>query len=261
MSRYDRWSSLLDLLARGGQVEVGELATQLGVSDATIRRDLDQLADQQMLVRTRGGAVANTVSYDLPLKYKTARHASEKQRIGVVAASLIDSGSTVALNGGTTSTEVAHALAVRADLHGQGPNTTVTVVTNALNIANELVVRPHVKIVVTGGAVRPQSYELIGPLVVPVLSELALDYAVLGVDAIDAENGASSHHEGEAATNRLMAANARTVIIIADSSKLGARAFARMCPIGDVDILVTSADADEQLLDTFREKGVRVITA
>ncbi len=260
-SRYERWSALLGLLADGGEVAVGDLAVHLGVSGATIRRDLDELARQQMLVRTRGGAVASNVAYDLPLTYKSARHAPEKQRIGRVAAGLVVAGSTVALNGGTTGTEVARALACRPDLRGDAGTPAITVVTNALNIASELAVRAQVKIVVTGGVVRPQSYELIGPLALALLDGLAFDYAVLGADALDVEGGASAHHEGEAAVSASMVARARTVVVVADSSKIGRRAFARVCPTRRIDVLVTSPGADPSLLTGLEAAGVDVLVA
>ena len=123
-----------------------------------------------MLTRIRGGAVAQGVTYDLPLRYKTERHPSEKQRIAAVAAGLVRPGQVAGLNGGTTTTEVARALATRSDLNSQAPSPAVTVVTNALNIATELAVRQHIKIVTTGGVARPQSYELTGPLATGVLS-------------------------------------------------------------------------------------------
>ena len=116
MSRYSRWNQLLELLAAEGQLQVERAAHELGVSTATIRRDFDDLASQQMLARIRGGAVAQGVTYDLPLRYKSERHPSEKQRIAAVAAALVQPGQIVGLNGGTTTTEVARALAVRADL-------------------------------------------------------------------------------------------------------------------------------------------------
>ena len=115
MSRYQRWNALLELMPGAGQLTVAEAAQALGASQATIRRDLDQLARQQLLTRTRGGAIAGHVSYDLPLRYKTARHAPEKQRIGRAAAALVAPGTAVALNGGTTTSEVARALATRPD--------------------------------------------------------------------------------------------------------------------------------------------------
>jgi len=260
MSRYQRWNALLDLLPGDGQLTVADAAEALGVSEATIRRDLDQLARQQLVTRTRGGATAGHVSYDLPLRYKTARHAPEKQRIGRAAAALVTPGSTVALNGGTTTSEVARALATRPDLQdGGGP--TITVVTNAMNIANELAVRQHIKIVVTGGVTRGQSYELIGPLASLVLAELTLDWAVLGVDALDPRNGATAHHEGEASINHLMAARAEQVMIVADSSKLGQRAFARVCAVDEIGVVVTDRDARPDLLAAFTDRGIRVVTA
>ena len=261
MDRYARWNALLELLAASGRVSVEDAAAQLDVSHATIRRDFDQLAQQQMITRTRGGAVASGVSYDLPLRYKTARHSAEKQRIGAAAAALVEPGQVVGLNGGTTLTEVARALAVRADLNGTGDGSQLTVVTNALNIANELLVRPRMKIVVAGGVVRPQSYELVGPLGGALLREVSLDLVLLGVDAIDVELGAAAHHEGEAAMNSLMVARAKRVAIIADSSKLGRHAFARVCPIERVDMLVTDSGADPQLVEKFRAVGVEVVCA
>src|SRR4051812_6405047 len=261
MDRYARWNALLELLTENGRVSVEDAAGRLTVSQATIRRDFDQLAQQQMITRTRGGAVANGVSYDLPLRYKTAKHSAEKQRIGTAAAALVEPGMVVGLNGGTTTTEVARALAVRPDLSGNVDDAQLTVVTNALNIANELLVRSRMKIVVTGGVVRPQSFELVGPLGGNILREVTLDVALLGVDALDVTLGAAAHHEGEAAMNALMVARARRVVIIADSSKLGGHAFARICPIDRVETLVTDAGATPAVVEAFEQAGVRVVCA
>src|SRR5580700_1800586 len=241
VSRYRRWNELLELLAAAGQLQVEDAAKALNVSAATVRRDFDELAEQRMLTRIRGGAIAQGVNYDLPLRYKSERHPSEKQRIGELAASMVQAGQVVGLNGGTTTTEVARALATRSDLSSGAPAPAVTVVTNALNIATELAVRQHIKIVATGGVARPQSYELTGPLATGVLEQVVLDVAILGVDAIDAVAGATAHHEGEASINQLMARQARKVIIVADSSKVGRRAFARICGLADIDVLVTDA--------------------
>jgi DeoR family transcriptional regulator, aga operon transcriptional repressor len=261
VDRYARWNALLEMLTEDGRVSVEEAAERLAVSQATIRRDFDQLAQQQMINRTRGGAVASGVSYDLPLRYKTAKHSAEKQRIGAAAAALVTPGMVVALNGGTTTTEVARALAVRPELTGGVDDAQLTVVTNALNIANELLVRSRMKIVVTGGIVRPQSFELVGPLGSAVLGEVTFDIALLGADAIDVGLGAAAHHEGEAGMNALMVARAKRVVIIADSSKLGGHAFARICPIERVDTLVTDSGADEGRIAEFEAAGVHVICA
>src|SRR5215831_6302053 len=221
VSRYRRWNQLLELLATEGQLQVDHAARVLGVSTATIRRDFDDLAGQQMLARIRGGAVTRGVTYDLPLRYKSERYPSEKQRIGELAAKLVQPGQVVGLNGGTTTTEVARALAVRDDLPAPNGGPAMTVVTNALNIATELAVRQHIKIVVTGGVARPQSYELTGPLASGVLEQISIDVAFLGVDAIDPSAGATAQNESEASINRLMARQASKVIVVADSSKAG----------------------------------------
>jgi DeoR family transcriptional regulator of aga operon len=261
VDRYARWNALVELLVERGRITVEDAAAALSVSPATIRRDFDQLARQQMITRTRGGAVASGVSYDLPLRYKTARHSAEKQRIGVAAAGLVEPGMVIGLNGGTTTTEVARALAVRPELNGTDRGTRLTVVTNALNIANELLVRSRMKIVVAGGVVRPQSFELVGPLGGALLQEVNLDLALLGVDAVDATLGAAAHHEGEAAMNRLMVERATRVVIIADSSKLGGHAFARICPADRIGTLVTDSDAPPSVVAAFSAAGVDVVTA
>jgi len=115
--------------------------------------------------------------------------------------------------------------------------------------------------VVTGGVTRGQSYELIGPFATLVLAQLSLDWAILGVDALDPRTGASAHHEGEASINHLMASRAEQVMIVADSSKLGQRAFATMCAVDEIDVIVTDRDAAPDSLTAFTERGIRVITA
>ncbi|MFI2300311.1 DeoR/GlpR family DNA-binding transcription regulator [Actinacidiphila glaucinigra] len=256
-----RWSALLEMLTRDGNVEVERAAAELAVSAATIRRDLDELARQNMVTRTHGGAVINAIAYDLPLRYKAARNAPEKERIARAAAALVKPGTVVGLNGGTTTTEVARALAARPDLAGDGAEPALTVVTNALNIAGELAVRRHVKLVVTGGVARPASYELIGPLAAELLAQLTLDLVFLGVDAVDVTQGAAARHEGEASINRALARRAERVVVVADASKLGKRAFARICPVEEVDVLVTDGDAPASLVEPFSAAGVEVLRA
>lgn len=263
MDRVARWTAILEMLANadGGRLTIEQVVKSFNVSPATVRRDFDELARQQMLTRTRGGAVSNGVFYDLPLRYKTARHASEKQRIAEAAVRLLAPGQVVGLNGGTTTTEVARVLAARSELLSNGPDAPLTVVTNALNIANELTMRPNVKIVVIGGVVRPQSYELTGPLATKLLTHMTLDVAIIGVDAIDAATGASAHHEGEASINQLMAARARKVFVVADGSKVGQAAFARIARIQDIDALITDSTAPAAAVRNIESAGCRVIQA
>lgn len=261
MDRHQRLTSILDLLSESGSLSVEEAVEKLGASSATIRRDLEHLAQQQLLTRTRGGAVAATVSYDLPLRYKVGRQAPEKERIAQAVATFIRPGSIVGLNGGTTTTNVARAIAMHDDFQDHRSGTGLTVVTNALNIASELAVRPHIKVVVVGGVVRAHSYEIIGPLAERLLAAISVDLVVLGVDAVSPDRGAMAYDEGEAATNALLARHAEQVMVAADSSKLNQRAFAHILPAQDIDVLVTDAAADSETVQRFRDAGIEVIQA
>jgi len=249
MHRSARLSAILEQLADGGSVAVAQLADALSVSPATIRRDLAMLEEQRLLERMHGGAVGRAVAYELPLRYKSVRHGDEKRRIALEAASRVTESMAVGLTGGTTATEVAKALADRHDL---------TIVTNALNIASELAIRPDVKLVVTGGVARSQSYELSGPIAETTLAGLNLDVAFIGVDGIEAKAGCTTYQEIEAHTNGVMIEQARRVVVVADGSKIGRAAFARICPLSAVDELITDREADRDAVRKLTDNGVRV---
>ena len=249
MRRTDRLAAILELLASDGAVDVSHLAESFGASPATVRRDLQLLEEQRMLSRTHGGAVAGDVLYELPLRYKAARHQVEKKRIAAQAATLAPDGAVLGFTGGTTTTEVSRRI---VDRRG------ITVVTNALNIAGELAIRADVKLVVTGGTARPESYELVGPVAEQALERLNLDIAFVGVDGIDVEAGLTTHHEVEAHTNRSMIDRARRVVVVTDSSKLGRVTFAQICPIDRVDELITDDGASSSAVGALRDAGVAV---
>ena len=257
MDASGRWSALLDLLGERGRLSVSEVVDELGVSEATVRRDFAALAGRQLVNRVHGGVVATSVAYQLPGRYRASREEGAKARIAAVAAGLVPAGTVVGVNGGTTSTAVARALGARSDLAAASERPSLTLVTSAVNIAAELVLRPYIRTVVLGGVVKAGSYELTGPLATRVLDELWMDVLLLGVNGI-ARTGASCHHEGEAGVNALMVQHAERVIVIAGAEKLGRRAFARICEIGDVDVLVTDSAADPVLVAQFRDAGVEV---
>lgn len=253
--RSRRWNRLLELLAETGRLSVEEAAERLAVSAATVRRDFTALAEQQLATRTHGGIVATSVAYDLPARYRGTDEA--KQRVAEHAASLVDPADVVALNGGTTTTAVARAIAGRGDLPTSADHE-LTIVTNALNIAGELVLRPHVRTICLGGMARRESYELHGPLAELALAELRLDTLILGVGAISAEGGAQCRHLDEAGVNAEMVRRARRVVAVATAEKLERTALARICPIDSVDILVIDEGADPGAVNAIRDAGVRV---
>jgi DeoR family transcriptional regulator of aga operon len=155
----------------------------------------------------------------------------------------------VGLTGGTTATEVARALADREGL---------TIVTNALNIASELAVRPNLKLVVTGGVVRGNSYELSGPLAEASLAMLNLDIVFVGVDGIEVRAGCTTHHDVEAHSNGTMIDRSRQVVVVADSSKIGRVTFARICPIDAVTLIISDAEADPLAVKALQNAGPEV---
>jgi DeoR family transcriptional regulator, aga operon transcriptional repressor len=251
VQQAERFGRILEHLAGNGSVGVAEIATALNVSAATIRRDLSALESQRLLARTYGGAVARGVLYELPLRYKSARYQQEKVRIACEAASRVSDGAAVGLTGGTTTTEVARNIADRQRL---------TVVTNALNIASDLAIRPNLKLVMTGGVARSKSYELVGPLAEQILAEVNLDVAFIGVDGITPQEGLTTHHEIEAHTNRSLIDRARRVVVVADSSKIGRVAFARICELELVHELITDTAADPAMVARIAEAGIDVST-
>lgn len=262
MSRQERLSRILEIAAEKGNVNVEYVAHALRVSTATVRRDFDSLAKMQLLSRTHGGAVATGGSLGLPLTYKVAKDDEVKQRIAVAAARMVSRGDVIGFNGGTTTTAVARAIVASPDfapIDSSELQPALTVVTNALNIATELTVRFQIKIVVTGGVARQQSFELTGPFAEEVLKEVNIDIAFIGVDAIDTFIGAAAVHEDEARVNRQIVARARKVIVVTDSSKFKKRAFASICPLGDIDVIITDNGVDLKDFEEIRAAGIEII--
>ncbi|MGO2746600.1 DeoR/GlpR family DNA-binding transcription regulator [Microbacterium sp.] len=250
MKRAARLSAILDLLAEQGEVSVDELVERFAASPATTRRDLDSLAEQRLLTRTHGGAVAQSVAYELPIRYKSHQRTDEKDRIARAASALVHTGAVVGLSGGTTTTAIAAALAARDDL-GE-----FTIVTNAVNIASQLATRPDIKVVVTGGVIHSRSYELVGPFVEQLLSGIQLDIAFIGVNALSAADGAATHDEREAAVNRMMATRATRAVVVADSGKIGRAAFAQVGGPELFQTVITDAPAPE-----LSDAGYEVLVA
>lgn len=249
-----RWRELLDVLAVRQRLSVKEGAELLGVSAATVRRDFRELAARQLATRTHGGVVATSVAYELPARYRLAGD-DPRERIARAAAAQVTPGSVIGFNGGTTTSAVARHVAQRTDLEEEGG---VTTVTNALNIATELVLRPYIRTICIGGQARPESYELHGPFASMVLRDLLVERLFLGVDALSAQAGVSCRHLGEATINAEMVRAAERVVVVAAGAKVGRRSLARICPVADVHELITDDTADPDEVERIRELGVEV---
>jgi DeoR family transcriptional regulator of aga operon len=259
MTQQHRLNALLELVSERGTISIAEISEELGTSAATARRDLTALAEQHLLTRTHGGAVALGTGYELPLQYKIARQGEAKVAIAQAASRLVSVGESIGLNGGTTTSEVARALGRSPHLMGKDVEIGLTVVTNALNIGYELAVRPHIKIVVTGGIARRQSYELVGSIVTNTLDDLALDAVFLGVDGLSEQFGATTLHDGEAEVSQAFVRVAKKVIVVADSTKLERTTIARICTLAQIDVLVTDQPVTGGLAAALSAANVRVV--
>src|SRR5690349_19462019 len=249
--RTDRMREVLSILRGQGEVDSQKLRAELGVSAATLRRDLSGLEEQGLLVRTHGGAKALDPSgSEIPVRLRDHRMVAIKRRIAQHAAALIPAGpQAVALTGGVTTGEVARSLKGRANM---------TIVTNSLTIAADCAVDAHMKVIATGGLVRANTLEAVGPMSEHAFQVITVGTAVLGADGMSAEIGATTYDEAEARTAIAMAANAQRVVVAVDGSKIGKVTLAKMTALDRLDHLVTDSTADPRQLERIASSGVRV---
>lgn len=247
-----RQERLLRIVASRRAVRVEDLREVLGVSPATIRRDLDELEQAGRLRRVHGGAVALDVRPVEPLfEAKAAVNAEAKRRIARKAAGLIESGDTIYLDSGSTCLELARLLGGRTDL---------TIVTNSLPALAELSGR-GARVVAVGGEVRPLSQAMVGPLTRLLLEALYVDRAFMGTFGLSLEAGLTTSDPHEAFTKELVLSRSRQVVLLADAAKLGTRSFAHAGRLEQVDVLVTDAPIDERVRQALAEADVRVLVA
>lgn len=257
MTQAQRLDQLLDLVTERGAVSNAEITENLDISLATARRYLSLLETRQLVTRTHGGATARGSRIDAPTREKSSTRAASAQRISRKVAALLDGVGTIALNGGTTSAEVARALIRRRrDLH-----LSTMLVTNSISIAYEMAPNDDFQVMMIGGLVRPQSMEVTGPLAEQALLGLSVDVAVIDVGGIDARFGFSATSELEAATARLMMRSARRTFVTADSSKIGRMEFARVSELDEVSTIVTDAPILRPLRSVLDDAGVRIEVA
>jgi DeoR family transcriptional regulator of aga operon len=246
-------ADILDAIAERGGASIAELSELFGASSATMRRDVAVLAEQGLIVRTHGGVKMNGTLSEMPVALRDTRFQDAKQRIARTAAARIPrERHAIALSGGTTTAGVAREVANHPDL---------TIVTNSLSIAMLVAANPRLKVVMTGGILRPQSLELVGVLAEGTFSAVNVGTAILGADGISAAQGVTTHDETEARTNHAMVAKAQRTVVVADGSKVGRAALAKMADISEVDLFITDDSADPVELDRIRAAGVEVILA
>jgi DeoR/GlpR family transcriptional regulator of sugar metabolism len=242
-----RRQAVLRRLTAVGEVGFAELAEEFGVSEMTIRRDVETLEGEGLARRVRGGAISVTSrSYEPPFGVRATTAAEAKAAIGVAAARLVNDGDTIIIDVGTTTLELAKAL------HGrQG----ITVVTAALPVALELGNEPAIRVVVTGGL------SLTGGMAEDAFTTMNCDVAFIGVAGVCVGPGLTEYNPDDARVKRAAIGAARRTIVLADESKLGKIAFATVAPLSSVDAMVTDAPAGHAVVRDIAAGGTDIISA
>ena len=247
-----RWDNLRALIRQSGVIRVEELCRQLGVSPATVRRDLDQLERAGAIRRVHGGAVSVESRLDEPLfDDKTSLAAREKRRIAEAALAFVGPDETIYLDGGSTVLELARLLRERTNL---------TVVTNSLRAAHELGGRGP-RLILIGGELRRLSQTMVGPLTRHVLEGLHLDKAFMGTIGLSLKEGLTTTDPSEAYTKELVMSQARQVIVLADSSKAGKISFARAGNWNNIHVLITDKSVDKDFAKELGKKKIKLVKA
>lgn len=250
-----RRQRMLALITERGFARVSDLGEQFGVSDVTVRADLDTLEQALAVRRVHGGAMPRTagVLRELPFEEAVQSHPDEKLAIARAAAALVEPGMSVLLDVGTTTAALARELADRDDLRD------VTVITGGLTIALELErAIPRLQVIVTGGTLRPLQHSLVAPLADVLLDRLHADLAFIGCNGVDAEAGVTNVNLPEAELKRRMVACASRPFVVADGSKIGGVQLGRVAPVDAFEAVLTGASADEDALARLEDAGAVV---
>jgi DeoR/GlpR family transcriptional regulator of sugar metabolism len=251
-----RQELILQMLQSSGSLTIENLCSQLHTSIATVRRDLRDLEGRGLLRRTRGGAVPMGPLFYEPFRHdssfqdKVGSFADEKRRIAGAAARLVSPGNTVALSGGTTTTEV-----MRTFISMQN----ITVITNTVNVAMELSACKNIDVIVTGGMLRGNWFTLVGPIANMAAQMVYADLMFLGVDGISVDFGLSCENPQEAEYLRLMAQHAKRRIVVTDHTKLGLQSKWMLCPVKEISTLITDTGASDERIAPFQAMGIEVI--
>jgi len=240
----------MQLALSKGFVRNSELSDEFGVSIVTIRQDIDHLAKRGLLQKTYGGGVALGKSApDSPFEDRASLHADKKRRIGEFAARLIGAGETVILDAGTTTIEIARRIPENAD---------ITVVTCAINVAIEAAKRSGVHVVLCGGMLNMRTLSVSGPYIDKVLREIQAHRLFLATYAVNLEKGLGERNIAAAHVKRELIAASQNVIVVCDSSKLGAVAPIMISPVKVANRFITDSDAPPAFLEELRQLGIHV---
>lgn len=249
MFAEERHDKIIQLLKSGQPVKVLNLSTLFAVSEATIRRDLQELETMGLLQRTHGGAVSFQLGSELSFFDREVFHLAEKRKIAIVAANMVEDGETILLDAGTTTREIARELCGKR----------LTVATNSMDVASIFADEENIEVVLLGGTWRKSINSLIGPVTNGMLKLFCFDKVFLAANAVDCTFGATTHNIAEAETKRAMLHAGKRTILVADHSKFGEKNFAKICGIQEVSMIITDKNIDSETLVCLREQTQVVV--
>jgi len=247
-----RQQQILAFARKAGSVGVDELALHFDVTPQTIRKDLNELCDARHLTRTHGGAMLSSGVENVAYESRRIIALHEKQMIARHAASLIPNNSSLFINIGTTTEEVARALT-----HHEG----LLVVTNNIHVAAILSPAPKIEVIVVGGVVRKTDGGIVGEAAVDTIRQFKLDHAIMGVSAIDEDGALLDFDHREVRAAQAILDNSRNIILVADSMKFTRAAPVRIGHLSDVSVFVTDQAPPESITELCRSRGVRLEVA
>lgn len=252
MLAEERREYILNLVKKTGSVKAIDVAKTLGVSETTIRRDLNKLAKKKLVRRTYGGAI-NIIPVGQEMKFDVQKEKfiEEKKKIALIASRLIEEGDVILIEAGTTGFQTALNITNKKEL---------TIITNSCDIAAVLgKTNPDCKIILSGGILKTDTHSLIGPIADFAFKNLNVDKAFIGITGIDLEKGITATDPIEAQTKKYIIESAKKVIALCDHSKIGHISMNFVAPLEKIDILITDSEADKNFVEKLREIGIEVI--
>ncbi|WP_123043301.1 DeoR/GlpR family DNA-binding transcription regulator [Cohnella candidum] len=250
MYEAERKRKIMEILNETLRVDVQSLNQWLGVSESTIRRDLKELEEANLLKRTHGGAILpQNVNFEPTFLEKEISRGEAKKAIAAKAAELVREGDVILLDSGTTMLYLAKELKRFRKL---------TVVTNAIPVAQELHAFDGIELIVIGGSLRKGIWSLVGPFAEQILGMIHVDTAFVGTNAIHPEAGLSTPNVDEASIKRKMIASAKKTVLLADSSKIGEVNLVKYAALSEIDTFVTDDEASEDGLKELAAKGLKI---
>lgn len=243
MFAEERHSIIVQLIKSGQPVKVVELSLLLNASEATIRRDLQELENLGLLQRTHGGAVSPQLGSELSFHDREIFHLDEKRQIALTAANLVKNGETILLDAGTTTREIARALCGKQ----------LTVATNSTDVAFVFADEPDIEVLLLGGVWRKSINSLVGPLTNSMLKLFCFDKVFLAANAVDCILGATTHNLAEAETKRAMLQAAKQSLLVVDHSKFEQKTFTQICSLNEVSMIITDSGIAKDTLDCLQD--------